>query len=143
MDFRNQMELAQTVLGIHLIFVGFIAFGLIAIPIGARLGWEFVSIFWWRALHLAAIAIVALQKFAGKLCFLTTWEFGLLRTSGHSDADMQPLFAFGSRLIHWNMPLWFFSALYALTLLYVCWLWWCFPPSRATTRYAQSARSPR
>ncbi|HZV78360.1 MAG TPA: DUF2784 family protein [Candidatus Binatus sp.] len=129
MDVRNQIELAQAVLGVHLIVVGFIVFGLVAIPIGARLGWMFVSVFWWRALHLAAMALVALQKFAGKLCFLTTWEFDLLRTSGRSDADMQPLFAFGSRLIHWNMPLWFFGALYALTLLYVVWLWYRFPPS--------------
>lgn len=127
------MDSAQIVLSAHLVVVFFIVFGLVAIPIGGYLGWSFVFVFWWRALHLAAIAIVALQKFLGKLCFLTVWEFGLLRSAGRSDQDMQPILAFGSRLIHWNMPLWFFTLLYAVTLLYVVWLWRRFPPTMPRT----------
>lgn len=124
----DHVALAQLVLGVHLAVVFFIVFGLVAIPVGARLGWAFVLAFWWRALHLGAMTIVALQKFLGQLCFLSVWEFDLLRGAAQSDQAMQPILAFGSRLIHWDAPLWFFTALYAVTWLYVVWLWRRFPP---------------
>src|SRR6516165_10758058 len=126
----DRVGFAQLVLGAHLVVVFFIVFGLVAIPLGARLGWAFVLAFWWRAMHLGAMTIVALQKFLGHLCFLSVWEFDLLRSSGQSDAALSPIFAFGSHLIHWNMPLWFFTALYAVTWVYVIWLWRRFPPAR-------------
>lgn len=124
----SHVNLAQLVLAAHLAVVFFIVFGLIVIPLGAYLRWTFVFGLWWRALHLGAMSIVALQKFLGNLCFLSVWEFDLLRASGQSDQNMLPIFAFGSRLIHWNMPLWFFTVLYAVALLYVVWLWRRFPP---------------
>lgn len=124
--------LAQFVLGVHLLVVFFIVSGLVAIPLGFRLHWTFVTPFWYRAMHLGAMTIVAFQKFLGKLCFLSVWEFQLLRDSGHRETE--PAFVFGDHLIHWNMPLWFFTVLYAVTWAYAIWLWRRFPPEHRRLR---------
>jgi uncharacterized protein DUF2784 len=121
-------DTAQLVLFVHLLVVLFIVSGLIAIPLGSKLHWGFVSLFAYRAAHAGAMTIVVLQKLLGKLCFLSVWEFDLLRGAGQRETDMQPAFAFADRLIHWNMPLWFFTLLYALVWVYIIWLWRRFPP---------------
>ncbi len=52
--------LAVLVLAVHLAVIAFNLFGLVAIPLGAWRGWAFVRVRWWRALHLASRAVVAL-----------------------------------------------------------------------------------
>jgi len=49
------------VLTIHVAVIAFNVLGLIAIPLGGLLDWRFVWAYWWRALHLALLAIPALQ----------------------------------------------------------------------------------
>jgi hypothetical protein len=126
----SEFILAQVVLATHLLAVVFIALGLIAIPVGVQLKWSFVQIFWWRFLHFGAITLVALQKLLGNLCFLTVWEFNLLSRAGRSLGDVQPALSWADRLIHWNLPLWFFTMLYAATWLCAAWMWWRYPPHR-------------
>ena len=126
----NDFVLAQLVLTVHLAAAAFITAGLLLIPLGARLHWAIAYAFWWRFFHFAAISAVALQKVLGKLCFLTVWEFDLLSRAGRSVTDVQPALAWADRLIHWDLPAWFFIALYALLWLYVAWLWWRIPPRR-------------
>ena len=52
---------AVLVLAVHLAVIAFNLFGLVAIPLGAWRGWAFVRVRWWRALHLASLAVVALH----------------------------------------------------------------------------------
>src|ERR1051326_3834 len=73
------LALADFVLLLHFAVVLFNVFGIVAIPLGGWLGWRFVRVFWWRALHLATLAVVALQAAAGRLCFLTNWHAALLQ----------------------------------------------------------------
>jgi hypothetical protein len=63
--------LADAVLRLHVIVVLFNVFGLVVVPIGAWRGREFVRVFWFRALHLAMLAVVAIQAVCGRACFLT------------------------------------------------------------------------
>ena len=49
MDPQYRFALADAVLLLHLGIVLFNVFGLIAIPLGAWRGWDFVRVFWWRA----------------------------------------------------------------------------------------------
>jgi hypothetical protein len=75
------VALADLVLLLHFAVVLFNVFGVIVIPLGAWRGWRFVRGFWWRALHLATLAVVALQAAAGSLCFLTNWHAALVQMS--------------------------------------------------------------
>lgn len=129
----SDFTLAEIVLTAHLLAVVFIVFGLVAIPLGGWLGRPFVHVFWWRFLHFAAITVVALQKLLGKLCFLSVWEFALLDRAGRRATDVQPALGWADRMIHWDLPLWFFTALYAATWVYVAWLWYRFRPRATST----------
>jgi hypothetical protein len=113
---RPDALFAQMVLIVHLVVIGFNVFGLFAIPLGGWLGWRFVRLRWWRWLHLAAMAAVALQALVGRACFLTVLQD---RFSGWA-AERPPLIMrVVNQLIFWPLPLWAFTALYVLLLLYV------------------------
>lgn len=123
--------LADTVLAVHVAVIAFNVFGLIAIPVGAWRGWRFVHVFWWRALHLGILILVAVQAVVGRPCFLTLWWSELLTRAGQI-ASSQPLIArLVTRVIYWPLPLWVFAALYVAVLAYTVFLWWRVPPERS------------
>ena len=118
--------LGQAVLAAHLAVIAFNLFGLVAIPLGAALGWGWVRVRWWRALHLASLAVVALQAALGRACFLTIWQEDL---TGGGRAD--PLvMRWINGLIYWPLPLWVFTAGYLAVFVYVLALWRWAPPAR-------------
>ena len=55
------VDIAEAILGLHVFVIAFSVFGLVAIPLGAWGGWRGVRVFWWRALHIGILGIVALQ----------------------------------------------------------------------------------
>ena len=89
------IEIAEVIFWFHVVVIAFAVFGLVAIPVGARIGWRFVRVFWWRAMHLGLLGIVALQAVLGRACFLTIWEGQLLRRAGEA-ASNEPLIHSGS-----------------------------------------------
>ena len=118
--------LAEAVLAVHLVVIAFNVFGLVAIPLGGWLGWPWVRIRWWRWLHLASMAMVAVQAVAGQACVLTIVQ---ARLSGATGARPEPLIVgFVNRLIFWPLPLWAFAAFYVLLLAYVLALLKLVPP---------------
>jgi len=68
------LALADSILAFHILIILFNLFGMAAIPLGAWRGWKFVRIFWWRALHLSVLAIVAVQAVLGRSSFLRTTD---------------------------------------------------------------------
>ncbi|HEV8026329.1 MAG TPA: DUF2784 domain-containing protein [Stellaceae bacterium] len=120
--------LASTVLAIHLGVILFNVFGLVAIPLGAWRGWRFVRVFWWRALHLAVLAVVALQALLDRACFLTLWQYALRQGAGEAASPAPLIESWGDRLIFWPLPLWFFAALYVGVSIYTLLLWRLVPP---------------
>lgn len=117
---------ATAVLAVHVAVILFNVVGMIAIPLGAWRGWSFVRVFWWRALHVASWAVVAIQALLGEACFLTIWE-GALRGAG---GETMPLVERWVRAaIYWPLPLWVFAAIYIAALVYVLALWRLVPPS--------------
>ena len=119
---------ASLVLALHVGVILFNLFGLVAIPLGAWRGWRFVRIFWWRALHLAVLAAVALQALLDRACFLTLWQ-SALQQGGGAPASPAPLIeSWVNRLIFWPLPLWFFAALYVGVWIYTLVLWRLVPP---------------
>jgi hypothetical protein len=125
------VALADTVLAVHVAVIAFNVLGLVAIPVGAWRGWAFVRVFWWRALHLGILVIVAVQAVVGRACFLTLWWSELLARAGEI-ASKQPLIArLVTRVIYWPLPLWVFAALYVAVLATTVFLWWRVPPQRS------------
>ena len=122
--------LAAAILAAHLVVIGFNVFGLVAIPLGAWRGWDWVRIGWWRWLHLGSMAVVALQAVAGRACFLTLWQDDL-----EGGAQTTPLIArWVNGLIYWDLPLWVFTAAYVLVFAYVLALLRLVPVRRRAVR---------
>lgn len=111
--------LGQAVLAGHLLVIAFNVFGLVAVPIGAWRGWDWVRVRWWRALHLASLAVVALQAAFGRACVLTIWQ-DALTGGGHADPLIMGVV---NRLIFWPLPIWAFTAAYLAIFAYALWLW--------------------
>lgn len=123
-------SLALAVLAIHIAVIAFNVFGLVVVPLGAWRGWVFVRGFGWRAAHLALLFVVALQALFGRACFLTVWQAALEQTAGQA-ASREPLIArWVDSVIFWNLPIWFFAALYVVVLIYALALWRWVPPVR-------------
>jgi len=120
--------LADMVLLVHVAIILFNVFGLVAIPLGAWRSWRFVRVFWWRAVHVALLAAVALQAVLERICFLTEWQDYLLQRAGETPSSEPLIRRWITSLIFWPLPLWFFTVLYVLIWIYVAALWWLVPP---------------
>jgi Protein of Unknown function (DUF2784) len=116
--------LALIVLATHVAIIAFNLFGLIVIPLGAWWRWRFVRIRWWRMLHVAILAIVALQALFGRACILTLWQDSL--TGGSRSAPL--IMRWVMSLIYWRLPIWFFAVLYLAIFAYTLALWFLVPP---------------
>jgi hypothetical protein len=116
MQLHPDPALAETVLAVHLVVIGFNVFGLVAIPLGAWRGWRFVRVRWWRWLHVASMAAVALQAALGRACVLTDIEAELTGAGSNAPPLIMTVV---NRVIFWPLPMWAFTVLYALLFAYV------------------------
>jgi Protein of Unknown function (DUF2784) len=118
-------SLADAVLLLHLAYVCFVVLGFVAVPLGALRGWRWVRLRWLRRLHLAAIALVALEALLGIVCPLTELE---ARLRGF----VQPQSLMGrlvEAILFYDLPTWVFTAGYlALTALAIA-LYRLVPPA--------------
>ncbi len=133
---------ADLVLAVHFLYVAFVVFGLAAIVWGAlrRRPWVRNPVF--RLLHLAAIAIVALQAMLGLACPLTVWEYELRAAAGQSPAELDFIPRLFQQIVFYEFPPEFFLALYiSLTAVVVLTLW--LVPPRRGTRSARDTRPNR
>src|SRR5437763_3684020 len=119
-----QHALAQAILAVHLAVIAFNVLGLAAIPLGAALRWTWVRVRWWRVLHIASWAVVALQAALGRACFLTIWQDEL------TGAAAQPplIERWVERAIYWPLPIWVFGVIYLALFAAVVALWRVVPP---------------
>jgi hypothetical protein len=120
--------LADLVLVTHAAFVAFIVVGWLLIVIGGGCGWRWIRNPWFRALHLAGIALVAVQGWLGMVCPLTTLEMSLRERAG--DATYQNTFIahWLQQWLYYDAPPWVFVTGYTLFGLAVAGSWWWFRP---------------
>ena len=128
MDATLYSLLARAVLAAHVAIIVFNVVALVVIPLGAWLGWRFVRGFWWRALHLAILALVAVQALLARACFLTLWQSALERRAGEAAPSAPLIERWVHDLIFWPLPLWLFAALYVAAYLYALLRWRLVPP---------------
>lgn len=117
--------LGQVILAIHLVVIAFNVIGLAVIPLGGVLGWTWVRLRWLRLLHLASLAVVAVQAALGEACFLTIWQ-----AVATGEAPEPLITRWVNSLIYWPLPMWIFTTAYIAVFLYVLALWWLVPPRR-------------
>lgn len=120
--------LANLVVAIHVAYIGFVVLGLAAILIGAAAGWRWVRNLWFRAAHLAAIALVLFESLAGVACPLTTIENSLRIRAAESGYAGSFIGHWLDRLIFYHASAWVFIALYAAFTLVVALTFWLVPP---------------
>jgi len=119
-------HVGQLVLVLHLLIIAFNVVGLVAISLGARLGWGWVRIRGWRALHVVSWIVVAVQAVLGRACFLTLWQDDL--TGGGAEDPM--IMRWVNGLIYWDLPMEVFTGIYLALFALVLALWRWVPPSR-------------
>jgi hypothetical protein len=124
---EGRKMLAALVLAIHALIIGFNLFGLVAVPLGAWRGWNWVHARTWRLIHLASLAIVALQAALGRACFLTIWQAEL---EGAQGAPGPLIVRLVNSLVYWPLPLWVFTLAYFAVLVYALALLWMVPLRR-------------
>jgi hypothetical protein len=117
----------------HVLFVGFVVFGLILIVIGKPLAWDWVRNPWFRITHLAAIGIVVLQSWFGIICPLTTWEMAFRERAGDAAYTGSFISHWLETLLYYNAPPWVFVVCYTAfgALVVGSWIW--VPPRKAGT----------
>jgi hypothetical protein len=122
--------LADAVLLAHLGTVVFIVGGLVLIVAGNRLGWPWVNRWWFRAAHLAAIAVVVAQAWLGITCPLTVLESWLRAKAGAAAYTGGFIQHWVQRILFYQAPTWVFAGAYTVFGLLVLAVWWRYPPSR-------------
>ncbi|MGI9200266.1 MAG: DUF2784 domain-containing protein [Woeseiaceae bacterium] len=109
----------------HVLFVGFVVFGLVLILVGKPLAWDWVRNPWFRLTHLVAISIVVLQSWFGIICPLTTWEMAFRERAGDAVYAGTFMSHWLETLLYYSAPAWVFVACYTAfaALVVVSWVW--------------------
>src|SRR5262249_37417006 len=118
--------LADAVLWVHVVYVGFVVLGLILIWLGAWRGWSWVRGFWFRTLHLCAILLVALEALIGMACALTRLEDWLRHDQARGGFIQRWL----HMLLYWDLPAWVFTIVYLVFAGVVALMFMLVPPRR-------------
>lgn len=123
-DFPYLLAADLILLG-HVLFVAFVVLGLALILIGKPLGWSWVRNPWFRLAHLAAISIVALQSWFGRICPLTTWEMALRARSGEDTYAGSFITHWLESLLYFQAPEWVFTVCYTAfaAIVIASWFW--------------------
>jgi hypothetical protein len=117
---------ADALLVVHFLIAAFVVGGLLAVWLGAALGWRWIRNRWFRYLHLGAIVFVAFEALAGIACPLTVWE-DLLRGGVRPESFVA---RWVQRLLYYRAPEWVFTTAYVAWSLATLLTLWLVPPRR-------------
>jgi hypothetical protein len=116
---------ADALLLLHVLFVAFVVFGLLAVFAGAALNWGWVRNPLFRSVHLVAIVIVAAQAWLGLICPLTGFEMALRAKADDTVYSGSFISHWLQELLYYEAPDWVFKAIYTAfaILVAISWLW--------------------
>lgn len=122
--------LANLVLTLHFLLVGFVIGGFLLVLVGNACQWPWVNDYAFRLTHLACIACVVAETWCDVTCPLTTLE-AWLRTQAHDTTYAGSCIEYWlQRWLFYNAPSWVFTLVYSAFGLLVVASWWIFPPQR-------------
>ena len=119
---------ADLVLSIHLLFVGFVVFGLIVIFIGGGLSWNWVRNPAFRITHLLGIGLVVLQSWLEVICPLTILENALREIAGAKTYGGTFISYWLRKLLYYDAPNWVFIVCYTILGILVVLSWFIVRP---------------
>jgi hypothetical protein len=128
---------ADALLATHVLFVLFVVLGLVLVLVGKFSGWSWVRNPWFRLAHLAAIAVVVLQSWAGVVCPLTTWEMALRERAGDVTYAGTFVSHWLDALLYYQAPAWVFALCYTIFAAAVVASWFWVRPRRLQCRLLQ------
>jgi len=131
--------LADLVLVLHASIVLFVVGGLVLVVVGNAKHWHWVNATWFRVAHLLAIAVVALQAWAGVVCPLTTLESWLRVQGGSTGYATSFIEHWVHRVLFYQAPTWVFTVVYTAFAALVAATWWRYPPRRKPGTWAKKA----
>ena len=119
------MLIAELVLLVHTLFVGFVVIGLLLIIIGKFYHWGWILNPWFRLSHIISIGIVVLQSWLGVICPLTTIEQELRQRAGDDVYSGSFIAHWLERILYYQAPAWVFITIYTLFGIAVLasWFW--------------------
>ncbi|MEH6823525.1 MAG: DUF2784 domain-containing protein [Motiliproteus sp.] len=123
-------NLADAVLLLHSLIVVFVVAALLLTIVGGYRQWLWVRNWWFRVVHLVAIAVVVAQSWAGLLCPLTTLEMWLRGKAGSVPYDGGFIQYWLQRFLYYDAPEWVFVVVYTVFGLLVIITWGLFPPQK-------------
>ncbi len=122
--------LADSLLILHVLFVCFVVFGLLAIYLGYFLQWSWIRNRIFRICHLLGIAIVVVQSWLGMICPLTIWEMGLREAAGEMTYSGSFIQHWLHQVLYFRAPDWVFISLYSVFGSLVLASWFLVPPDK-------------
>ncbi|MEM9256711.1 MAG: DUF2784 domain-containing protein [Pseudomonadota bacterium] len=128
MSQTNYALAADAVLALHTMFVAFVVFGLVLVLLGGWRDWLWVRNRWFRGIHLLAIAVVVVQAWMGRVCFLTTWEMALRAKADQATYPGAFIAHWLEQLLYYQAPGWVFATAYTAFALLVMVSWFMVPP---------------
>jgi hypothetical protein len=128
---------ADALLATHVLFVLFVVLGLVLVLVGKFAGWSWVRNPWFRLAHLAAIAVVVLQSWAGVVCPLTTWEMALRERAGETTYAGTFVSYWLDNILYYQAPAWVFALCYTIFAAAVVASWFWVRPRRLQCRLLQ------
>ena len=115
---------ADFVLIIHFCIVFYVAFGLVALPIGCLKNYSWTRNTKLRVAHILLMGFITLEAILGITCPLTIIENTLRQIE-----YQQSFFAYWiSQLIYWDLPPYFFIILYSSCFVLSLVFWRAHPP---------------
>ena len=116
--------IAGALLLVHFSLAAFITLGFIIIPIGHKLGWNWIKNRNFRLLHFSLMGVITVETIVGLTCPLTVLE-NMFRDVDYSASFMSYWIA---QILYWDLPNHVFVTLYSLCLWWVSILWKICPP---------------
>jgi hypothetical protein len=105
--------LADLIVIVHFLYVGFTVGGEALVLIGAALRWKWIRNPIFRIIHLLACVLVAVEAVVGVLCPLTEWEYELRIKAGQRfEGDLTFIARLIRRIIFYEFPDWVFFVCY-------------------------------
>lgn len=113
--------LADFVVFVHVLYVGYVVLGQLAIMIAAPFKWQWARNPWFRYTHLLAIAIVAWEALNDIRCPITIWEEKLRALAGQDISAGQSFMGrmFHDLLFYPDLPEIFFNTLHVAMFVVV------------------------
>ena len=118
--------IADALLLVHFSLAAFITLGFFIIPIGHKLGWNWIKSRNLRILHLSLMGVITAETIVGLTCPLTVLE-NMFRDVDYSSSFMSYWIA---QILYWDLPSQAFVILYSLCLGWALILWKGCPPIR-------------